>query len=94
MTDNLKYFTVIGEKGTRHHLPALDADDAIEQFYAAIKRIVGHDRGSCAHCNADGIERPLDRRTVIRPLKVLDSTGQTVKVLTVADLIEIEKIQK
>jgi hypothetical protein len=89
--DNLKYFTVLAECGRDHKVIAKDPDEAIEEFYAGIKSIIGHELGICG---CKGPERPLDRTKVLRPYQVRDHAGNVVKTLTVEDLFRIEKVQK
>lgn len=93
MNDNLKTFTIVTEKGFKHHVLATDPEDAVESFYKAVKSLVGHEWKICG-CFNDGQEKHLDRTKVIRPYRILDSSGKTVKTLSMAELKEIEKIQK
>jgi hypothetical protein len=63
----LKQFIVWHEKGGYIHVFARDKEDAIDQFYEAIRSMICH---TLKICSCFGEEKPLDRSKVIRPIRV------------------------
>jgi hypothetical protein len=62
-----RYFKVWKENGGFIFLPAKNEDDAVEEYYDAIRSMIGH---AWKICTCYGEPKPLDRSKVVRPIRV------------------------